>query len=233
MVKKHVRMSKKSVAHSLSTVQKKEVKRLIKAEEKAESEVKMNAPTTWAPTITSTASVQAVGLIAQGDDSNQRNADVITMQELTIRYDCTNTNSSGTPATANQDDVTYRFVIVRDMLCDGADPAGTDIFEHASDPLSEFNHVHQLNKPYRFEILHDEVFILEAGAATGIGFGGGSNRLRCKKIHIKLKGKKAKYIGTGATAADLGIGQIFLVFMSNAGSGTLLALDYSLKYTDD
>lgn len=208
----------KKVSTSLNPNQKKEVKKLIKAEERANDEIKMNAPTTWNITPNNVASVQALSLIAQGDDFNNRTADVITMKQLECNFNVFNTSATVPD--------TIRIVILRDIQCDGADPAGTDLFEHATDPLSVYNHVHQLNHPHRFDILYDKLIRLNR-------VGSGEMSLSWKH-KINMKGKKAKYIGTTNGAASLGLGSPFaVVISSNAVAVSEFNLDYSLTYCDD
>lgn len=222
---KSFKKGKKAVASSLNPSQKKEIKKLIKDEERAQDEMKENL-VVWSPSVSSTGSVQAMGLIAQGDDYNKRQGNNLNMQELEIRGYISNLVATG----PNQsDDIVGRFLVVRDMLCDGADPAATDIFETASSPTSTFNHVHFLNKPHRFQVLYDKEFILEA-----IENATGSPRIHLFNKKIKLHNMQAKYITNGSTASALGEGQLFLIGITNAAGGEVdLNVNAALRWYDD
>lgn len=215
----------KKVTKSLKPNQKKEVKRLIKSDHNANDENKLNAPATWSPGVDQSGSVQCVSSVRQGSAFNQRDGDCITMKKLRISADWTNRLSGNVDY-----ELTLRFVVARDTMQDGVDPACTDLFEHKNDPLSEYNHVHQLNNPKRFQILWDKTFICDAQAN-----GQGTPRCRHFQKFIKLKGKKAKFLGDAGTAADNGKGHIYIFALVNTGtaSDSALAVDYSLTYTDD
>lgn len=215
---------KSKVSGSLSKNQKKEVKALIDANEKAESELKQWAPATVAHTPNSTPSIYGLNsAIVQGDGKNNRQGSIIRPQYLEYNF-----NAGLTSTASNTFPYTFRFLIFRDMEADGVLPGGSDIFEHATDPLSVYNSVHMLNNPKRFQIIEDKIFMLQRDTSRAM------THMRDK---IDLSKRSAvKYLDGGAgTDASLGTGAYIYLVMTNSGTstGVFTNLDYRLAFYDD
>ena len=140
--------------------------------------------------LTGAGSIGVMSLMAAGDDDSQRSGRSIrtTALELRAQFDIDT-------AVKTQDFV--RFIVFVDQENAGAQPVTTDILESAS-PLSPFNR----NNLKRFVPVVDELFSLDTATATqrSITFKSALD------THIR-------YRSTTATSADLGEGNVFLLWL--------------------
>ncbi len=142
--------------------------------------------------------------IAQGSDQGQRVGDAILPKLLRLRMKITiNAAASCTHC---------RYLIIRDMEYDAADPVIADIISAASNELSFKN----MDKKRRFRILRDVSFVLRSDGLDQV--------LRSNDFKFNAPGRGVnthkhwyhiRYDGPTANATDSRDGQLLLLIMSS------------------
>lgn len=156
--------------------------------------------------------------IAQGNGIQERDGDSIKIQSV----DLVGTLYRNTSSTANE---SYRVMLIRDLMNQGADPAVSDILETVGTIYAPFQHIDTLNGPdynSRFTILYDELYTLDTYHPTAT-------------LHIHSNHDcHVAFRGTGATVASGGTGAYFLVTVTNVATNAS-NLDFScrIRYTDN
>lgn len=198
------------------------VKRMLRRHDQAVLQVKEIAPVTVSSNnLTSTdQTIAASSILVQGAGDDNRLGDQIRPVYLELNQFFFTLSSM----TANQN-ILIRVVWVRDSMCDGNNVTGQDLFEHANDPLSVYNQVHQLNRPKRFQILSDKMINLVTGTER-------SSKMIRQRINLRKAGP-IKYLSNSGTTASCGKGSIFCVLLSNtAAAGVSYNIDYRIGFTD-
>ncbi len=156
--------------------------------------------------------IAALSLMAAGDDDNQRSGRSIrtTALELRAQFDLDT-------AIKTQDFI--RFMVFVDMENNGAVPATTDVLASAS-PLSPFNR----NNLQRFIPISDELFSLDTATGTQ----------RSLVIKTALD-THIRYRAATANAADLGEGNLFLLWLcgSAVANTSYAAYQSRLSFVDN
>lgn len=156
--------------------------------------------------------------VAQGNGIVDRDGDSIKVQS----FDIIGTLYRNTASTVNE---SYRVMIIRDLMNQGADPTGTDVVETAGTQYAPLQHNDMLNGPdynSRFTILYDELFSLDTYHPTHT-FRFHSNH----DCHIAFR-------GTGATVASAGTGAYFLLtFTSVATNSANCDFSSRIRFTDN
>lgn len=138
-------------------------------------------------------------LMAQGDDSNQRNGRSVLAKalEIQVKLKLLTTVGSGV----------CRVVLVRDTTCDGALPDMSNIFDTITtdNAVNSFRNI-STAPTKKYQIWWDKRFSLD------IDF---KDELYISK-YIKLKKSHVKYIGSGSTNDNLGPGSFFLCTISTS-----------------
>jgi hypothetical protein len=150
-------------------------------------------------TVTSTAfnssgSVGVYTTMAQGSDYNQRNGNSIKPSSFMSNIIIRNTSTSVTSG---------RMIIFRDMENRQANAAVTDVLETATTE-SPLNHLNG----HRFKILKDLHFTLDQ-----------YHPVKYVKYFHKFKKAHIRYVGTGSGVANADEGNIFILFISDQGTG--------------
>ncbi len=156
---------------------------------------------TFDTSITATAvaagTVAGLSLITQGSDAQNRDGISIRMQSISGRYTVKRTAADVTAALNPA--ISVRVIIVRDMAQSGTIPTVANILESA---LPEDN-LQNLNVPSRFHVLHDNLFTLCSAGESGRSF----------DFFVPHTGH-IDYIGTDATQGSQGIGNIYVLRIS-------------------
>lgn len=163
-----------------------------------------------APTvISSTGAISNLSsTIAQGDDVNQRNGDMIISHGSTMNF---RFRAVGTDQTA-------RFIVVRDNFNLGTAPAVTDIL---ATPLyrAEFNPLTVVQQK-RFTILMDKYLDSNLNGET----------LKTVSMNIPPSGK-IYFNGAGAVGTSNGRGALFLLVIGDAATG-MFEFTYQIRFID-
>lgn len=152
--------------------------------------------------------------IAQGAGDNQRIGKFIHYHSMNMNYYYYTTVANITRS--------VRVVLVYDKQPNGTLPASTDILETTS-PFSLFKEVNR----NRFNILFDKIHYIDRQDTVGYASrpnNGGQNNVR-----ISLKGKKACFYGATSGIADLSVGAIYLLLVSD-GTGVTLEERNRIRY---
>lgn len=182
-----------------------EVQRALKKRAEVKSILVSQAPTV----ISSTGSVSNItSTIAQGDDINQRNGDMIISHGATLNF----------RFRAISTDQTARFIVVRDNFNQGVAPVITDVL---ATPLyrSEFNPTNVIQQK-RFTILLDRFLDSNLNGET----------LKTKTCTIPPHGR-IYYNGGAAVGTSNGRGAIFLFVIGDAATG-MYEFTYQVRYID-
>lgn len=164
-------------------------------------------------TISNNGGVYYSSNIVQGTTSNTRVGNVIRIQGIYIKGKF----NIGTAITTS---TVVRFMLVRDKMNAGSTPAVTDI-------LSSDNTIAPLNltKNGRFRVLFDECFAVEASNNSSATI----EKYIDKQFNIE-------YVGTAGVAADAQKNSLWVLAISDAGSGTNQPVNsiwcVRLRYTD-
>ncbi len=169
-----------------------------------------------------TGSVSFISNIAQGSDVDQRNGDSILPKALQLRAKFS-INSSATTTTV-------RYIILRDMQYDGANPTVPDVLA-ALDPLAFMN----LDNGKRFRILKDWIVTLrkvdktEVVLKTFLKF----NKPR-RGTNVHRHWYHIRYDGPASTEADADQGQLLILMISDETVNTPSVNTFvRLRYIDN
>ncbi len=163
-----------------------------------------------------TGTTQAISLIGQGNDYNQRSGNSIRL--VGIEFQCDSTLQTGVG--------NGRMIIFRDNDARGALATAQDLLEFtgsASSTVSPYTHVN----PNRWKILHDHVTMW--GEASG-----GSVVLKSHRGVIPCK-DHIEYIGTGTTSASSGEGALAVCWIGNLTTASTYSIQMVVRlfYVDN
>lgn len=161
--------------------------------------------------------------VAQGTDQGQRIGQKIMIKDIQIRGYV----KAGTAAVQDA-----RIIFVRDMQCNGAVPAASQI-------IAEVGATTGMNSPYnqnydrRFHVLFDKRFSLNVD-------GGATDQAKqlewiFTKNYVDGKGAIMKYTGASGAIATTQSGQIFGLFLTSVAGGAsppICFYDLAIRYTD-
>jgi hypothetical protein len=172
-------------------------------------EHKVNLLSQASTTITNTGALSSLtSVIAQGDDINQRSGDQITIRKFTINF-------RFGAVTTNQ---TCRFIVVRDMMNQGAAPAVTDVLAAAL-YRSEYNPTLVVQQK-RFLVVHDEFIDSNLNGET----------LQTRVV-VRNSPNKVFYNGAAAAGTSNGKGSYWILVIGDAITG-LYEYTSQIWYTD-
>lgn len=180
----------------ISSARKSELKAIRRYIAEHQSEPKFTEGTT---TTVGTAGVVVpvfLGLV-QGDTDTTRTGSRITCTKLSLRWDLT----------ASVTDNISRVIVFVDRGSNGTAPVTADILDSAS--VNSCNNHRNVEVNKRFTILYDRTI---ATSVTGPS-------AACEEWTSKTN-RQVGFIGNAGTAADLGTGQIYLLFI-NAGAAAV------------
>lgn len=179
----------------------KRLKSLINVELKAAETASTSA------TVTDTATIVNLSLVAQGDDYNNRQGRSLKAHDLQI-----NATASGHPSSTI---TVLRCIIFKTNQNQSAAPAVGDILKDASDVHSQYE---MSDNQRSFVILSDRKFLLVTGADSQL------QNLNYKKSlshHIM-------YSGTAATEASTGSGAVYMLLLSDRSTNSP-TVEYSAR----
>lgn len=166
--------------------------------------------TNIATDVTSTGTVAAVNLIAQGDSQNNRNSNDIRMHSLEIRSKFSNEVLMPKHATG------IRQVVVYDRQANGALPAWTDVF--VAETMISPRRVEFKN---RFVILSDKIIRMPAlYVPTGGGLPPVGTIQWYDKTYVHLKNMETMYTASTGVIGSVSAGALIVMQLGDIAAGT-------------
>jgi len=183
--------------------------------------------------VNSTGVFQLLNGIAVGTGINQRIGKKVKCDSIYIRgrisLDVMQNAAAVSTTTAPAQQV--RMILFWDSQSNGTTPAVTDLLK-AADPSAQLN----LDNRDRFKILKDKVFAFGVGNFfSSVGYSGVGPVIANIKVFKKLN-LDTFYGTTGANAADVQTGGLWLFFLGDFTAGTsdsIAELTTRLRYTDN
>lgn len=145
--------------------------------------------------IPSTGSITLLSATAEGDGASQRNGRSIKLKDMYLRFEL----NRGTV------DNLARVLVVRQTMTNGAVPPLADLFADSTNVMSGYNKEFM---GQQYQILHDSFHTITTDSPL---------KFFKKKIFLN---SHEKFQGSGATAADVSVGAIFLVIWGRSASAT-------------
>lgn len=163
---------------------------------------------------TNTGSITMLTAITQGNQSINREGLKIHLQSIKTQEVFVN-NASATTASL------VRRIIFFDQQQHGTVPSVTDVLESAS-----YLALKEHDKQDRFIIVYDDLFAINANIST-------LSKAVVIRKYKTFKGRKTYYIGTDATQASQGKGNLYMLLISNQATyHPVLDANVRIRFTD-
>ncbi len=168
--------------------------------------------TSFTDPVSSTATIEDLSLVAQGDTEVTRSGNSILFKDILMRFAVTQHVNATTTF--------IRMVIFIDHQNDGVQITHAELMDITGSTLSHLNK--DVGK--RVTILKDMYIELDDSRSQSWS----------SKVYFSLANIRAKYIGTGATAASLGSNSLHIFMMSDQATNTpTVSWESRVKFYDN